>query len=132
MAKTWQQKFDNRKEVTVELLNKDFADLKAGTKMLISTPAEISAYVSAIPKGQTTTVLQMRQDLARKHKADGTCPLTTGIFLRIVSELAWEQIQSGKAPSDVTPFWRIVDPKSPLAKKLACGPGEVMKLREQF
>jgi len=63
----------------------------------------------------------MRDDMAIEYQADKTCPVTTGIFLRIVSEAAYEEIQSGKSLEDVTPFWRIVSPKMKLANKLECG-----------
>ncbi len=63
----------------------------------------------------------MRNDLAIEYQADKTCPVTSGIFLRIVSEAAYEELKSGKKIDTVTPFWRIVDPKSKLAGKLECG-----------
>ena len=97
--------------------------------MLIATPATIAAYVETIPRGESRTMTRMREDLAEAHRADFTCPLTAGIFLRIASELAWEQHQQGKALSKITPFWRVVDLKSPLAKKLACGPDFISRQR---
>ena len=65
------------------------------------------------------------------HHADFTCPLTAGIFLRIAAELAWEQHQAGKSLTAITPFWRIVDAKSPAAKKLACGVDFIVKQRRR-
>ena len=59
--------------------------------------------------------------LAKLHGADATCPVSTAIFLRIVAEAAWDEIESGVPVSEVAPFWRVVDPKSPLAKKLRSG-----------
>jgi hypothetical protein len=38
-----------------------------------------------------------------------------------VAEAAWDEICGGKATTDVAPFWRVIDPKSPLAKKLRAG-----------
>ena len=49
------------------------------------------------------------------------CPLTTGISLRIVSEAAFEEYQNGTAIDEIAPFWRVVDVKSKMAKKIACG-----------
>jgi hypothetical protein len=72
-----------------------------------------------------------REDLAIAHRADFTCPLTAGIFLRIAAELAWEQHQHGKPLAKITPFWRVVDLKSPLAKKLACGVAFIAKQRQR-
>ncbi len=54
----------------------------------------------------------------QRHSSSG---LTAGIFLRIAAELAWEQHQSGRPLDQITPFWRVIEPKAPLAKKLACG-----------
>jgi hypothetical protein len=37
------------------------------------------------------------------------------------AEAAWDEVESGVPTSEVAPFWRVVDPKSPLAKKLRAG-----------
>ena len=63
----------------------------------------------------------MRENLAKKYKADKTCPVTTGIFLRIVSEASYEEYRSGYDLETIAPFWRIVKLNSKLAGKLACG-----------
>jgi len=42
-------------------------------------------------------------------------------FFCEVAEAAWDEIEAGKATTDVAPFWRVIDPKSPLAKKLRAG-----------
>jgi len=48
-----------------------------------------------------------------------SCPMVTGISLRIVSEASYEEF--GIGIDTITPFWRIVNPKSKLASKLTCG-----------
>lgn len=121
MPKSWTEKFAHPPKPSVTKLGKPYAGHDAGEKMLIATPAVVAAYVSAVPRGESRSMPQMREDLAAAHRADFTCPLTAGIFLRIAAELAWEQHQAGKALSKITPFWRVVDLKSPMAKKLACG-----------
>ncbi len=63
----------------------------------------------------------MRRELAAMHGADAACPVSTAIFLRTVAEAAWDEIEAGKPASEVAPFWRVVDPKSPLARKLRAG-----------
>jgi hypothetical protein len=125
--KTWVQKRDAAKAPHVVKLEKPFAGLPSGAALLISSPQEIDAYVRTLKPGQTGDVLAMRAALAKAHRAQTTCPLTTGIFLRIVAEAALEEIVAGKP--DVASFWRIVDPKSPLAKKLSCGPDHIAALR---
>jgi hypothetical protein len=131
MPKSWSEKFAQPPQPSVIRLGKAFAGHGEGDKMLIPTPAVVAAYVEAIPQGESRTVPQMREDLAAAHRADFTCPLTAGIFLRVAAELAWEQHQKGKPLSKITPFWRVVDLKSPMAKKLACGVDFIVKQRQR-
>jgi hypothetical protein len=85
--------------------------------MLIATPLIVDKYVRNIPKGSETSLRQMRKDLAAEYHAAYTCPITSGIFLRIVAEVACEEYRQGKPLSKITPFWRMIDSKSPAAKK---------------
>jgi hypothetical protein len=121
-GKTWTDKVnDPTKEFIVKKLDKDFADMPAGCKMLIATPKIIDDYLRHIPKGKSSNLATLRKDLAAEYHADYTCPVTSGIFLRIVAEAAYEQIQKGTAISKVAPFWRLVDEKSPMNKKFSFG-----------
>ena len=128
--KTWIEKRDCDKSFKIKTIDKDFADIPEGSKMFIATPQIIDAYVKHIPFGKSTELSTMRNDLAIEHQADKTCPVTTGIFLRIISEASSEELKAGKDIGDVTPFWRIVNPKSKLAEKLECGIDFIKKQRE--
>ena len=70
----------------------------------------------------------IRKDLAAEYHAEVTCPLTTGIFIRIAAEAAYEEYKNGKPVNKITPFWRVVGEKSSTAKKLTFG---TKFLREQ-
>jgi len=105
----------------VEITQKKFADVPEGAKMLIATPEIVNNYIRHIPEGTFTSLQQMRKDLAVAYNAEYCCPITSGIFVRIVSEAAWEDKQTGKSIDEITPFWRMLDPKSPAAKKLSFG-----------
>jgi hypothetical protein len=129
--KTWREKIDNSRPPEVQTLDKAFSDMQVGEQMLISSPKEIEDFLYTIPSGTVVSVKQLRQDLAKTHGATNTCPLTTGIFLRIVAEAALEAVAAGKAWTAVAPFWRVVEPKSPLAKKLADGPNIIQAQRER-
>lgn len=129
MSKSWKEKFETRKEPEIKKLEKAFADIKAGQTMLISTPAEIDGYLRHSKKGERLSVSKIRTDLAKKHGTDKTCPVTNGIFLRIVSEVAIEQMASDKSVDQVTPFWRVLDENSPLLKKLSMPAQSVLKIK---
>ncbi len=131
-GKSWTDRVsDPTKMHMVKKLEKDFADMPAGAKMLIATPQIIDEYVRQIPKGKSGRLATMRKDLAVEYGADYTCPVTSGIFLRIVSEAAHEQIEKGTPISKVTPFWRLVDEKSALNKKLSFGEAFVKQQRKK-
>ena len=43
----------------VKILEKNFSDLKAGQKMLISSPEKIAEYIKKIPEGRQKTAKEM-------------------------------------------------------------------------
>lgn len=120
MKKTWIQKRDSDKKGQVKILNKKFADMPEGCRMFIATPKIIETYLRLIPLGTSVELSTMRKDLALSKDAEMTCPVTTGIFLRVVSEAALEELALGKTIDEVTPFWRVVKAESKLADKLNC------------
>jgi alkylated DNA nucleotide flippase Atl1 len=87
--------------------------------MLIPTALEVDAMVRKIPYGQISTLAQIRKRLARWHNVDVTCPLVTGIFLRIVAEAAEEDRLSGN--DDIAPYWRVVRDNGGLNSKFPGG-----------
>ena len=126
---SWKEKLNNDKSFIVKRLDKDFSDMKVGENMLIATPKIIDDYIKQIPKGININIKTLRNDLALTYNADTTCPVTTGIFLRIVSEAAFEDFLNGE--KNITPFWRVVDHESKTATKLACGINFIKKRRSE-
>jgi hypothetical protein len=86
-------------------------------------------YMKSIRKGSSRSIEEMRIAFAKSHKADGTCPLTSSIFARIAAEAALEEMVAGKPANKITPFWRLINEKSPIARKLSCGAEFVAKMR---
>ena len=125
----WKEKLNNDKSFIVKRLDKNFSDMKVGENMLIATPKIIDEYIKQIPKGININIKTLRNDLALTYNADTTCPVTTGIFLRIVSEAAYEDFLNGE--KNITPFWRVVDHESKTATKLACGINFIKKRRSE-
>lgn len=119
MAKTATERLAQKKDPKKIVLDKDFAGIKAGQLMLVGTPQMVDKYVRKIPEGETRTMIRVRNELARRNKCDAMCPVSTSIFMRIVSEAALEAIDAGASPADVTPFWRVVGPGDKIAKKLS-------------
>ncbi len=120
MGKTWAEKMKTGTP-HVDVIDRPFAGISAGSKLLISSPIEVRDYVRGIAAGNTKSIPEMRADLATKHGADATCPLTASIFARIVSEAAWDEHLEGASLSEIAPFWRLVGPNDKVATKLRCG-----------
>lgn len=128
--KSWSEKLNAQTPGKVEILAKAFGGMPAGARMLISTPRDIRDYMAAQPHGANGTIAQMRSAMAKAAKADGMCPLTASIFARIAAEAALEEMAvRGLKPAQITPFWRVIEPTSPLAKKLSCGPDFIGQMR---
>ncbi|MBI4304258.1 MAG: MGMT family protein [Chloroflexi bacterium] len=115
MPKTKSAREKLEKEVVREV--KD--DPRGRGKMLIPKPLDIDALVRKIPKGKLATVDQLRERLAKDFKADFTCPLCTGIFLRVAAEAAEEDL--GRGLITITPYWRVVKPDGSLNEKFPGG-----------
>jgi hypothetical protein len=126
----WNTKLQAKKLPKRVKLDKDFAGIKAGSMLFVGTPQIIDAYVRSVPQGQTRTIERMRRELARKNQCDATCPVSTAIFLRISAQAAIEQMDAGKVTADVTPFWRVIEPQSTIAGKLAMDPQWIAQMRE--
>ena len=126
---SWKEKLNIDRSFVVKRLDKNFSDMKVGENMLIATPKIIDEYINQIPKGININIKKLRKDLALTYNADTTCPVTTGIFLRIVSEAAYEDLLNGE--KNITPFWRVIDHESKTASKLACGINFIKKRRRK-
>ena len=100
--------------------------MKAGQKMLISSPKSIANYINNIPFEEKRSIKQMRLDLAQKANVDNTCPLTTGIFLRIAIEPSLADLYINNKPK--LPFWRVISIKDNISKKLSISQTELLYL----
>lgn len=129
MTTDWATKLNSKKKFQIKIIEKKFADIPAGSKMLIATPLIVDQYILNIPFGESSSLSKMRQDLAKKYQADKTCPVSTGIYLRIVAEAAYQEFENGE--SNITPFWRVIDKKSKIITKLSCGLNFIIQKRKE-
>ena len=88
--------------------------------MLIPTPLGVDALIRKVERGKLISDKQIRERLASNFHADLTCPMTTGIFIRIVAETAEEDLRNGR--EQITPYWRVIKPDGSLNEKF---PGAV-------
>jgi|JI10StandDraft_1071094.scaffolds.fasta_scaffold06639_5 alkylated DNA nucleotide flippase Atl1 len=119
MARTAIDKRDHADPPRVEQVTESKGPAFPIGKMLISSPRELDALIRRVPEGRVVTLGALRANLAKAHGADFTCPLTTGIFLRIVGEAAEEE--RAARGGDVAPYWRVVRDDGALIETLPGG-----------
>jgi alkylated DNA nucleotide flippase Atl1 len=130
--KSWREKLENPPPGLPKVVDvpQDWEKRMGGRRVLVPTPLQVDALIRKVPKGMLATVGQIRQQLATDCEAESTCPMTTGIHLRIVSEAAEEDHALGKRT--ITPYWRIVKDDGSLNPKFHGGvEAQSDRLREE-
>ena len=115
---SWREKIDKPQDVKIVKVPPKMSRFGSGT-MLIPTPKLIDAMIRMVPKGKLVTVSELRRKLARDFRTDVTCPLTTGIFVRIAAEAAEEDRANGK--KRIAPYWRVIKDDGSMNPKLPGG-----------
>lgn len=131
-TKSWRQKMEDVPPGLPKVVEGDAKWEKrfGGRRVLVPTPLLVDAEIRKVRKGKLVTVNQIRDKLAKDFKADATCPMTTGIFLRIISEAAEEDLRNGK--KRITPYWRVLKSDGGLNPKFPGGvKAQAKRLREE-
>jgi hypothetical protein len=140
--KSWREKLADSKDLPKKGKIEGKMTTRWGTgTMVIPAPIEVDEIMRQVPKGKLTTINEVRAALARKHKVDVGCPITTGIFAWIAAHAAEEAAAEGV--KRITPYWRTLksggelNPKYPggvpgLKKLLAAEGHKVVQRRKRF
>ena len=129
--KSWTDRFETARPHEVKPVPIDIAGMKKGEIMLVPSPRIVAEFIAKIPHGTSMDVRSLRERLARRYRAQVTCPITMGFHLRTVAEAALEARRSGKALTEITPFWRVLDEHAPTTAKLSCGVSFVTTMRRR-
>ena len=131
--KTWKQKLEDNKKFPKTLdLKTNFPCYRAlkkmgakpGDSVVIAPAKEVDQLMKKIPKGKIITLKEICEKLAKKHKTQYCCTLTTGIFVTIAAN-AVEETKGD------TPYWRTLKNYGELNKKYPGGVEKQKKLLEK-
>ena len=126
MKKSWREKLADDKglpkvcKVTEKLSNR----WGEGT-FVIPAPREVDALMKQVPKGRVATINELRHALAKKHRTNFACPITTGIFSWIAAHAAAEAEAEGA--KRITPYWRTLKAGGELNPKYPGGVGGIAR-----
>jgi hypothetical protein len=105
--RSWREKLADSKGLPkVETITGKMTKRWGTGTVVIPAPSEVDALMRKVPKGKLTTINELRELLARQHKASIACPITTGIFAWIAANAAAEDEAEGK--KRITPYWRTL------------------------
>ncbi len=126
--KSWREKLTDSKDLPklAKFDKKKSINWPAGT-YIIPAPVEVDEIMKKVPKGKLITINVIRKILAKKHKADYACPITTGIFSWIAAGAAQEAEDEGK--KRITPYWRTLKTGGILNEKY---PGGINNLKKRL
>lgn len=118
--KSWSEKLHDKKDLPkVVKLNPEAAAKWGGKTMVVPSPMEVDELMKKVPRGKVVTINEIRKALAKKHKTELGCPLTSGIFAWIAAHAAEEE--RGKGVENITPYWRTLKAKGELNPKYPGG-----------
>jgi hypothetical protein len=115
----WREKLTRQQEAKIVAIPPRMQARFGKGKMVIPKPLDVDALIRRVPRGKIATVLQLREEWARRSNVDVACPLCTGIFVRISAEAAEEERRAGK--KSVTPYWRVISREGRLNPKFPGG-----------
>lgn len=118
--KSWSDKLDDGQAV-IKPSPRNFGDVIEGQSMLVPTARQVDDFIRSIPAGVDIDVRALRTAMALESGAETACPVYVGYHLRTVAEAAWEDLSRGAPLNQVTPFWRVLDGRTPTTAKLTFG-----------
>jgi alkylated DNA nucleotide flippase Atl1 len=126
--KSWREKLADAKDLPKigKVMGKMTSRWGSGT-MVVPAPREVDEVMKQVPRGKLITINEIRAALARKHKVDIGCPITTGIFAWIAAHAAEEAAADGQ--KQITPYWRTLKSGGELNLKY---PGGIVNLKKRL
>jgi hypothetical protein len=120
---SWREKLADDKDLPrIEVVTPKMSQKWGKGRFVIPAPRQVDALMRKVRKGRLTTINDIRASLARAHKVNFACPITTGIFATIAARAAGEDEADAKVR--VTPYWRTLKEGGFLSDKYPGGPLE--------
>jgi len=123
VRKSWVEKLhDDKGYPKVEPITEKMSVRWGTGTVVIPSPMEVDVLMKSVAWGKLTTINEIRQALADKHRATIGCPITTGIFAWIAANAADELAFGGE--KKITPYWRTLKSGGELNPKYPGGIAE--------
>jgi alkylated DNA nucleotide flippase Atl1 len=118
--RTWHDKlYGNRSLPKIEPISDRMSKKWGRGTMVTPAPAEVDEIMWMVPQGKLITIGRIQEMIARKHEADVTCPVMTGMSAWIAAQAAADDEAEGR--NKVTPYWRTLKTDGELNPKYPGG-----------
>lgn len=117
--KNWKEKVEKEQAATFAAIPPIWENKMGVGQMVIVSPKIMYNAILQIPKGSLVLQDELRLKFAKDYKVQHTCPMTTGIFLRIAAEAAEEYREEGV--KKIAPYWRVIKENGMLNEKFPGG-----------
>lgn len=128
---TWAEQAAASTGIDIRSVPEGRRGMTPGKSMLYPSASVILEAIREVPAGQAITPRELRDDLARRHSVDYTCPVTTARNLRLLAEATNEAHQAGIPGSELAPIWRVLDAKAAALRKVTFDPAWLFEQRER-
>jgi hypothetical protein len=128
---TWIEQVEASTGIDIRPVPEGRRGMTPGKSMLYPTASVILEAIRDVPAGQAITPRELRDNLARRHEVDYTCPITTARNLRLLAEATNEAHQAGTPPDELAPIWRVLDAKAAALRKVSFDPAWIIDQRQQ-
>lgn len=89
--------------------------------MLMPSQQLLEDTLRGLPAGVAADLATLRSRMTELAGAEACCPVTTQRGLLAIAEDQVTRFADGAPRGDLVPFWRVIDPGRPLARRVAGG-----------
>ncbi len=89
--------------------------------MLLPSRELVADTLKTLPSDKRTELGALRSALAAEAGTEACCPVTTQRELLAIAETEVARHGGGTPGRELVPFWRVIDPGRPLARRVAGG-----------
>ena len=100
-----------------------------GDEVVLVNPSEVIEIMRKVPRGKLMTIVEICKQIAKEHKVEACCSLTTGIFIMTAANATEEAAKEGKSLN--IPYWRTLKAGGLLNEKYPGGAEAHKKLLEK-
>jgi hypothetical protein len=104
-------KFESEPLGSFHVLDQEKAERMSAKTLYLPSPLDVAKAILAIPSGQTKTINDLRETIAKAHNADTSCPAKVLKYWKWMAQFSDEN-PTANSPYHI-PWWRVLKDNKP-------------------